>query len=263
MVGTALLVIPPGLITDTMDVGVWTPVTLLSLYKSGVSSYALGPPTVTQFSLITYTLVLTNLGPYLSRDTRITDTLPAGTSYVPGSVTTMNGVPVLGPDPLVWLVGDLPVGGAFTATFAVRVEMFSGVITNVATAGNQWGTPITSTVSYVVVPPTAIQLLSLRAIRAGAAVNVTWQTASEANTLGYRIYRSTSGTRADAMLVSGGVIAATGAGTGASYAWVDADAPAGASFYWLEEVETSGAVTEYGPASVGGVFRSYLPVMSR
>jgi len=263
VVGTALLVIPPGLITNTVDAGVWTPVTLLSLYKSGASNYGGGPPTVTQFSRITYTLVLTNVGPYLSRDTRITDVIPAGTSYVAGSATTTNGAPVIGPDPLVWLVGDLPVGGVFTATFAVSVDMLFGIITNVATAGNQWGPPISSTVTYVVVPPTAIQLVSLRALRAGSAVNVTWQTANEANTLGYRIYRSTSGARTDATLVSAGVIAATGAGTGASYEWVDANAPSATSYYWLEEVETSGAVTEYGPVSVGGLVRNYLPVIVR
>ena len=260
---TPPLVIPAGLITNTVDAGVWTPVTLLSLYKSGVSNYGGGPPTVTQYSRITYTLVLTNVGPYVSHDTRITDVLPAGTSYVAGSATTMNGAPVIGPDPLVWLVGDLPVGGVFTATFAVTVDILSGMITNVATAGNQWGPPISSTITHVVVPPTSIQLVSLRATRTGQTVAVTWQTANEVNTLGYRIYRSTSGTRVDATLVSGGVIAATGAGTGASYAWVDANAPSGASYYWLEEVETNGAVTEYGPASVGGLVRNYLPNVAR
>ena len=151
----------------------------------------------------------------------------------------------------------------FTATFAVTVDILSGMITNVATAGNQWGPPISSTITHVVVPPTSIQLVSLRATRTGQTVAVTWQTANEVNTLGYRIYRSTSGTRVDATLVSGGVIAATGAGTGASYAWVDANAPSGASYYWLEEVETNGAVTEYGPASVGGLVRNYLPNVAR
>ena len=69
--------------------------------------------------------------------------------------------------------------------------------------------------------------------------------------------------RATATLATAGVIAATGAGTGASYEWVDAAAPSGTAFYWLEEIETSGALTEYGPATVGGVFRGYLPVVGR
>ena len=42
-----------------------------------------------------------------------------------------------------------------------------------------------------------------------------------------------------------------------------ASAPSGTAFYWLEEIETSGALTEYGPATVGGVFRGYLPVVGR
>ena len=47
-------------------------------------------------------------------------------------------------------------------------------------------------------------------------------------------------------------IVATGAAAGSDYAWLDVAAPAaGVVYYWLEEVDTSGAVTEYGPAVTG------------
>ena len=94
-------------------------------------------------------------------------------------------------------------------------------------------------------------------------MSVAWETANEANTLGYRIYRSATAERATATLASAGMIAATGQATGASYTWVDPTAPSGTTYYWLEEIETTGTLTEYGPATVGGVFRSYLPMIGR
>jgi hypothetical protein len=120
--------------------------------------------------------------------------------------------------------------------------------------------------------PTAIELSSFAAIRGITAagepiVTAQWVVASEANTLGYRVFRGETNNRGAAALVSGGVIAATG--TGGSYAWVDVAAATDRSYYyWLQEIELDGrTVAEYGPASVGPLsapaLRLYLPAIRR
>ncbi len=185
----------------------------------------------------------------------VIDSVPFGTEYVSASP-----VPLMVSNTMTWHVAPFADGAVFTATFSVRVlPGFQGVIPNVAIASIgdvDW----TSNEVLNVTIPTAIQLVSFNATRDSQNVAVHWQVASEQNTLGYRIYRSLTGTRASATLVSGGVIAATG--SGGNYAWVDEEAPTGASYYWLEEVENSGAVTEYGPAVVGPMLPSgpYLPL---
>ena len=93
-----------------------------------------------------------------------------------------------------------------------------------------------------------------------------WQTAQENNTLGFRLYRSNTPDRQDATLATQGVIAATGNATGGSYAWLDAGvAPTGTFYYWLQEIDTTGAVTEYGPVLAGGTpgFSAFIPFIAR
>ena len=98
---------------------------------------------------------------------------------------------------------------------------------------------------------TAIDLVSFAATAQSSAVTVRWQTSAEINTFGFRLYRSTDGTRANAVLVTPELIPAQGRGQGgATYTWTDSTAQAGQRYsYWLQEVETSGATNEYGPAT--------------
>jgi hypothetical protein len=98
---------------------------------------------------------------------------------------------------------------------------------------------------------------------------VRWQTGAELRTFGYRLLRSTTGTRADAVEVTVQLILAQGrGGSGASYRWVDTTAQADLSYtYWLVEVETNGVTNEYGPArmvqSTTGSFTTLLPLVVR
>jgi hypothetical protein len=78
---------------------------------------------------------------------------------------------------------------------------------------------------------------------------VAWATGAEVSTFGFVLWRSEIGERADAVQVTDEVIAAKGS-TGASYEWLDATARPDATYtYWLQEIETSGQINEYGPAS--------------
>jgi hypothetical protein len=67
----------------------------------------------------------------------------------------------------------------------------------------------------------------------------------------------------DALILSRG-----SAATGASYQWADpATRPGDAATYWLQEIERSGVVNEYGPAQRGpgaqaeGRFTIWLPML--
>jgi alkaline phosphatase len=73
---------------------------------------------------ITYTLVLTNNGVADATGLSLTDTLPAGTSFIPGSAGATLGLGVAAmPPPALVFTGRLPTGQALTATFAVAVTL--------------------------------------------------------------------------------------------------------------------------------------------
>jgi uncharacterized repeat protein (TIGR01451 family) len=214
---------------------------------------------------ITYTIWVTNVGNIPAINVPITDSIPAGTSFVFGS-----DIPpvVSGPDPLVWTLPSAEPGVAYSFSFAVVVTGLtgSGSILNVAYVGNSPVTP-TNEIVHVFVP-TAISLVSLTATRGldldgYPIVTVAWVIASESNTLGYRVLRSETSDRMSATVASNGIIAAYG--DGGTYAWVDAEALTSRGYYyWLEEIELDGqTVTDYGPAYAPLVqsYRSYLPAI--
>ncbi|MDY7042240.1 MAG: CARDB domain-containing protein, partial [Chloroflexota bacterium] len=127
-------VLPP--ITDTADVGIQLPV--LHLIKTNVPT-----GTVLPGDVITYTMCYSNSGNITSTNTVLTDTIPADTTYVPGSASTTpaveyyDGTSWVGTEPatveaLRWLIGDLPADGA-THCVSLRVTV------NMTITGTAWG----------------------------------------------------------------------------------------------------------------------------
>lgn len=117
--------------------------------------------------------------------------------------------------------------------------------------------------------PTAIELISFSATPSDAGVVVRWATALEVETWGFQLYRSSTGNRADAVLVTPELILASGGSQGASYQWVDTTAEAGVIYtYWLAETELDGDINEHGPARTQPVasnttYMVYLPEVTR
>jgi hypothetical protein len=95
--------------------------------------------------------------------------------------------------------------------------------------------------------PTAVTLVSLTAARSTPGVLVRWRTGTEADTLGFHIYRERAGKR---VRVDRRLIPSKGSVSGARYSFVDRRAPRGKLTYQLQAVGTDGSRTWYGRASV-------------
>ena len=87
-------------------------------------------------SRLTYTIVVQNTGTLPAQNVTFTDPIPAGTTFVPNSVT-VNGTPTAG-DPSTGIpINNIPAGGSVTITFQVDVTSIPTppVASNVATFG--------------------------------------------------------------------------------------------------------------------------------
>jgi len=118
--------------------------------------------------------------------------------------------------------------------------------------------------------PTPVLLRSFRAARQGDHVEVRWTTTSEAQTLGFRLWRGPAGVNVVAFAqVGDGLIPAhtPGSPAGSTYRFVDEDAAiAGTPAYRLQEIFLDGSDAWYGPVAVGVLSRQYgvfLPVVIR
>jgi uncharacterized repeat protein (TIGR01451 family) len=218
----------------------------LTITKSNQDDFPTGqPPAVANGSTITYTLRITNTGTLNVPAVIVTDTVPVGTVYVAGSAS-----PPAQSDlgPIVWAAGDMAPGAVFVAQFNVIVLPTSAdTITNTGYVNGLESNQVIN-----VKAPTAIGLVAFTADRTPGGVRLRWRTSQENNALGFRLYRASSALRQGATLATSALIAATGAAAGSEYVWLDASAPAtGVVYYWLEEVDTNGATTEYGPTVTG------------
>ncbi|MCI0395891.1 MAG: DUF11 domain-containing protein [Chloroflexi bacterium] len=87
-------------------------------------SYKLGPALSYPGDNITYTIVVSNTGNIASTSTVMTDTIPAGTTYVPGSVACTGGATTTcaydaGPNAIRW-EGGIGTGDSVTVTYAIN-----------------------------------------------------------------------------------------------------------------------------------------------
>ena len=152
-----------------------------------------------------------------------------------------------------YLVGfsNIPSGYTFTTPNSSDdasdsdADPLSGLTARVSLSAGEWDL----TLFAGLINPTAISLVRFSAEASDAGVAIRWETASEWDTWGFRIYRSASGDRADAVLVNAELILGKGGpGRGGIYLMLDRDAEAGRTYsYWLREVDLDGGGSEYGP----------------
>lgn len=218
--------------------------------------------------IITYSMIITSTGQTTATNVLVSDAIPNGTTYVAGSA---NPAVTTGPDPLTWSIPALPVGQSRTFTFQVTVVTTptDGFVTNQAlVSADNIPVKFSNNIRHPFTP-TAIDLVSFNATAQTNAIAVRWVTSAELDTWGFRILRSTTNNRADAVVVTPSLIAAQGRNkAGASYEWLDTSAVAGTEYYyWLQEVELSGATNDYGPAQAMlqafGNVRIFMPFVTR
>ena len=101
--------------------------------------------------------------------------------------------------------------------------------------------------------PTSVTLADFSAVQQGDIVLLTWETNSELENRGFNLYRGTSAAGPDRQL-NDTLIPSQSQGNpgGFIYTWEDrADLVPGTTyFYWIEDVDISGAATMHGPVSV-------------
>jgi len=236
-----------------------------------------------------YTVVITNSDGGDATLVTFVDTPDVNTQLVPGSVTSTPGTVLSGNaanDTQVQVdIGTLVSGAQVEITYQVTVldlpanqtvlenqgrisadELSDDLLTDDPTTA-EVGDP---TRTLACVPgTTAIELLQFTATRAGATVRVRWVTGTELDTWGFHLYRSTDGSRANAVQVTPELIVAQGRGREQTvYTWIDRDVVEETSYtYWLHEIELDGSTHEYGPAARtvpqrdGG--RIFLPMVIR
>lgn len=211
---------------------------------------------------IAYTLSYRNVGIGQATGVVITETVPQYTNF--NAAANAPGWSCTGSLPgstCTYVVGSVDVGASgqvnFVVTVAARLPAGVTAISNSAAirddgAGGADANPadnsstVTSSFS-----PTAVRLLRLTAAREGDGVAVRWDTGAEVNTFGFRIVRSATGERADAVEVTDALIPSKGGNSsGASYRFVDTGAEPGVTYsYWLVAVDLDGAREEFGPVT--------------
>lgn len=115
--------------------------------------------------------------------------------------------------------------------------------------------------------PTAVDLASFTAVPHSGAIDLSWETVSEADNLGFNLYRSASPggprIRLNEALIPSQL--PPGSPLGATYTFVDETALPGITYYyWLEDLDIYGLKTEHGPVSAGlPSLRWFLPSRPR
>lgn len=92
---------------------------------------------------------------------------------------------------------------------------------------------------------------------------LTWETSSEVQTLGFHLWRSATGSRVDAVQITGALIIANGNPTaGALYRWTDTNVQPGVRYtYWLQEVQLNALTKDIGVVQSQFQDDLYLPLI--
>jgi uncharacterized repeat protein (TIGR01451 family) len=246
--------------TDTAPIIAGPVVTLQALKRSEVPSATVG-------SLITYSIIITNLGPSLAPQIIVTDNTPAGFQFVAG--TAVNGCVAINPAHVVCDAGPLPAGQSVHFRLVFYIVSASQEMVQNSIWANAPGTdePTGGAGDETEVPikpnPSAILLAQYEIFTQEDGLLLVWETLAEFYTWGFNIWRSPTPNRAAATLLNPAIIPARGGGS--SYSHLDRSAEPGVTYwYWLQEVTVGGLTADYGVVSgrMPGTSRTYLPLVA-
>ncbi len=111
-------------------------------------------------------------------------------------------------------------------------------------------TAAAQTFDFALPIPTAVELSAFEAQGVDKAIELSWQTASELNNLGFHLYRATSRNGAYERLTETPIPGLGSSPVGASYSYRDVGLTNGVTYYYeLEDIETTGKTDRHGPVS--------------
>lgn len=121
----------------------------------------------------------------------------------------------------------------------------------------------TATPTPTVRPPTALQFVYYRAYSTAHALTLQWETAYEVDIIGFQLWRSATGDRADAIRLNPAPIPSRGGGaSGATYQYVDDEVTFGPIYtYWLEALRADGTVDGTRLLTAQLTTTCYLPIV--
>jgi uncharacterized repeat protein (TIGR01451 family) len=216
---------------------------------------------------VKYELSVRNAGPSTAPKVVVSDTLPAGMTFLrtePPDVCFAPQSRLVTCDLGVMVAGE-------TRVFRVVAEVLStppGVVYNnafCAAPGSYISNPECkdSVPITITEKPTNIDIVSFTATEVPDGVRVNWATVREPNTMGFHIWRSTESNFANAVQITGDMVLAKG-GQGGSYQYLDTTAVPGVTYYyWLQDInlDSSPGDPPYLMTTVGGQ-RIFLPFVS-
>lgn len=99
--------------------------------------------------------------------------------------------------------------------------------------------------------PLAVTLANFSAICSDGQPEISWETVSELDTLGFNVWRNTSNSGPQDRLNASMIPAHPGSAQGYSYSFTDTTAVAGTTyFYWLEDIDTANVSSFNGPIDI-------------
>lgn len=244
--------------TDGNGVMVGPVVNLAALKTSVVQTATVG-------TVISFTLTVTNYGPSDAPSIVITDHLPYRFSYLWS--TAVNGCRMLDETTMRCDAGPLAANHALHVDAYFFIDSIGhGTVRNVmVTSAPGAFDGEGETESSVELPtnptPTSLLLETYTLTKTETSLIIQWKTVSEFRTVGFRLWRSESPDRAQAILLTPDMIPAHGVDS--FYAYEDFTVRQGVTYwYWLEEITIDGGGWEYSVLSGRiGDLKLYLPAI--
>ncbi|MCX6030943.1 MAG: DUF11 domain-containing protein, partial [Chloroflexi bacterium] len=223
---------------------------------------------------VTYTLIFQNVGNQGATGVKITDTVPAHTTFNPGA-STAGWVCVpnnAAGSVCTYTVGALGGGGAGSSiTFVVvlddpmdpritKIDNVTWIFDDGANGPDP--TPLNNSDwdDTPVSPKTAIQLATFAARWQVNGVRLEWSTLSEQDIVGFNVYRSGSPKYHGDRVNAAPIPVAGLPGAGGQYSLSDSGVSAGGSVYYWLEVVGAGASQWFGPISPRWNLRVFIPL---
>lgn len=270
-----------------VDFGFWSPNPDYTITKvNNTDPYLVG---VRKGETISFTIRIANIGnvPIV--------VLPLRDTYVDGVLTYIGATPMLdtpNPGQLDWndltssLASGFGVDLAVGESFDVIVEFVGrmdttglpdGVTINTATVRNAYydpdgpgGTPPqplpdkSATAPAKIVAPTSVLLADSSLVYQPSGAQISWRTVSEANTIGFYLYRSVDGGQMERITDQMIVAQIAGQGEGTLYQYTDSGIVSGHSYTYELEVLSADGVSDRIP--LGTILagpRIFLPAVQR